>query len=221
MAQARTLTAVLIDDDPLARSALERFLTDDGIEVAAVAVDGESGLAAVIDAAPDVALVDLGLPDIPGVEVTRRIGVASPATSILVITGSDHQADVIQAMRAGATGYLLKDAGANEIASATRAVGRGEVVLSQPIAARLTALARESREPPPANGLSLEAETALTPRELEILRLIAEGKDNAEIASELYVSPFTVKNHVANILGKLHLQNRIQAAVHAVRVGIA
>jgi DNA-binding NarL/FixJ family response regulator len=211
---------VIIDDEPLARSALQRFLADAGIAIVGVGCDAEAGIEAVVNAAPDVALVDLGLPDMSGVEVTGQIAIASPATKVLVVTASDAQDDVIDAMRAGATGYLLKDASADEIAAATYAVAGGEPVLSGPIAARLIALACDSSQQ--ANGNSLPAaEALLTTRELEILRRIAEGKDNGEIAFELNVSPFTVKNHVANILAKLHLHNRIQAAVHAVRVGIA
>jgi DNA-binding NarL/FixJ family response regulator len=219
-AHAGAPRAVIIDDEPLARTALKRFLTDAGIAVVGVGVDAQAGIEAVIATAPDVALVDLGLPDMPGVEATSRIAALSPATKVLVVTASDAQDDVIDAMRAGATGYLLKDASADEIAAATRAVAGGEPVLSGQIASRLITLACESPRHANSNGL-VDADADLTPRELEILRMLAEGKDNAEIAAELNVSPFTVKNHVANILGKLHMHNRIQAAVHAVRVGIA
>lgn len=217
--QSAGLRVVVIEDEPLARTALQSLLTDGGVEVAGCAETGKRGISTVLEVAPDVALVDLGLPDMSGVEVTREIGTHSPATRVLVVTASDAHEDVVDAIRAGATGYLLKEAAESEIVEAVRAVARDEPILSKRIASRLFALAREA--PVRDRNGTVDTAAALTARELEILRLIAEGKDNTEIASELSVSPFTVKNHVSNILGKLQLQNRIQAAVHAVRVGLA
>lgn len=223
MSSEDKLCVVVVDDEPISRRALRGFLEDAGIEVAAEAADGEAGLRAVLDVAPDVALVDLGLPVIPGIQVTERISALAPATRVLVVTGSSESVDVIDALRAGASGYLLKEAGAEEIVAATLAVARGEPVFSAAVASQLIEVVRH--RPPSQDGLIQDGgrpdEIQLTQRELEILKLIAAGKDNAEIAKLLIVSRHTVKNHVANILAKLQLENRIQAAVHAVRTGLA
>jgi DNA-binding NarL/FixJ family response regulator len=208
---------VIIDDEEIAREALSVFLENDGIEVAAVAADGVSGLRAVREFRPDVALVDLGLPNLSGAEVTTRIHAVAPEVRVLVVTGSDREADVIEAIRAGATGYLLKSSTASEVTRAIRVLAAGGAALSDRVASRLMKVVREGSG---TNGSAQNRCACLSAREVEILVRIAAGKDNANIAADLYLSPHTVKNHVAHILGKLKLENRTQAAAEAVRAGL-
>ena len=221
--QPAAIRAVVIDDQSISRTAIVRFLADGGIEVAGTASSAAGGLDAVVDHVPDVAIVDLGLPDFSGMELTRRLRECVPATGILVITASESRSDVIESFRAGAIGYLQKSAAEVEIVGAVQAVANGEVVLGEQIAKGLIEVIRDTPAPLPheASDDGFASDVGLTDRELQILRLIAAGKENPEIAAELHVSPFTVKNHVANILAKLQLDNRIQAAVHAVRRGLA
>jgi DNA-binding NarL/FixJ family response regulator len=215
------LRAVIVDDEPIVRTALRNFLETGGIEIVAAISCGTLALEAIATSAPDVALIDLGLPDIAGTEVIRQLAVTAPATQVLVVSGSDSEADVIESICAGASGYLLKTASSDEIVSAVRSVARGEPILSAGIASRLMGVIRRGALTQVELRQREELAAGLTKRESEVLRLIAAGKDNGAIASELYVSPHTVKNHVANILAKLHLENRIQAAVEAARSGLA
>jgi two-component system NarL family response regulator len=150
------------------------------------------------------------------VEATRRLKEVAPATPVLMLTVSADDRDVVDAVHAGASGYLLKDAPLEEIAGGIRAVARGESWVAPRVAGTLLARVREAGERAPATAPAVE----LTERETQILRLIAEGKDNAEIGQELYISPRTVKNHVSSLLAKLQIENRIQAAVYAVRRGL-
>lgn len=208
---------VIIDDEEIAREALRVYMEADGIHVVGMTGDGVSGLAMVRDERPDVALVDLGLPDLSGVEVTASITSVAPETQVLVITGSESERDILEAVRAGACGYLPKSATATEVAKAARRVSRGEPALSDRIVGGLMKAIRDG------NGACPDAVTlcsSLSSRELEILTRVAAGMDNADIALELYLSPHTVKNHVAHILRKLKLENRVQAAAQAVRAGL-
>jgi NarL family two-component system response regulator LiaR len=161
-----------------------------------------------------VALVDLVMPDMDGVEITRRIKLLSPSTRVIVLTSFLTDEHLFPAIRAGALSYLLKDAGAEEIAAAIRKAARGEAVLHPRIAARLAQEVRGGRQPP------INPFTALSDRELDVLRLIAEGLSNAQIAGRLVISEGTVKSHVTNLLGKLHLVDRTQAAIFAWREGV-
>ena len=191
---------MVVDEHDLFRSGLVRLLSEqDGIEVVDEAADGERAVRVVGRVRPDVVLMDLGLPGISGIEATRHIFDQMPGANVLVLTISDAQRDVIDAILAGARGYLLK-----------------ESTLSPRIAAGLLDRLRTLEQ----SGRVREGEAELTERELEILGLIAAGKENAEIGAELVISSQTVKNHVSSILAKLRLENRIQAAVHAVRRGI-
>ena len=209
------LRVLVVDDHTLFRSGLRNLLEDEGFEVAE-ARSGQLALQAAAVRAPDVVLMDLNMPGMSGVEATRRIKELSPATPVVMLTVSADDRDVVDAVRAGACGYLLKDAAIEEIVAGIRAVASGESWVAPRVAGTLLARVREASEPP-ADAMPA---ADLTEREQQILRLIAEGKDNAEIGDELYISPRTVKNHVSSLLAKLQIENRIQAAVYAVRRGL-
>jgi DNA-binding NarL/FixJ family response regulator len=161
--------------------------------------------------------MDLNMPGITGVEATRQITQAAPLTRVVVLTISDQDADVMDAILAGACGYLLKDSSIQELMRGIRAAAVGESLISPTIAGKVLQRVRAS------TPSAIDAETIrseLSDREIQVLKLIANGKDNALIAAELHISPKTVKNHISNILMKLQIENRIQAAVYAVRSGI-
>jgi DNA-binding NarL/FixJ family response regulator len=209
------LRVLIVDDHTLFRTGLRNLLEDEGFEVAE-ARSGELALQAAAARRPDVVLMDLNMPGISGVEATRRLTELAPATPVVMLTVSADDRDVVDAVRAGACGYLLKDASIEEIADSIRAVASGDSWVAPRVAGTLLAHVRGASEPEPAAALEVE----LTERETQILRLIAEGKENAEIGAELYISPRTVKNHVSSLLAKLQIDNRIQAAVYAVRRGL-
>ena len=207
-------SVLLVDDHDVFRQGLAKLLADDGFEIVGEAADGEEAVRLVRRLAPDVVVMDLRLPKLSGLEAIRRIAVEGPSTRVLVLTISADEEDVTEAVLAGASGYLLKDATIEQIVQGVRAAAIGESLISPKVAARLLGQIREAETASPvANG-------ALSERELDVLRLVAEGKDNAEIGGQLFISPQTVKNHVSNILFKLQIENRIQAAVYAVRQGI-
>lgn len=208
------IRVALVDDHELFRNGLRELLAEQGFEVVGDAADGGSAIALVERTAPDVVVMDIQMPGMSGVEATRRIRATAPATRVLMLTVSPDPEDVTEAVLAGASGYVLKEAAVSEVARAVRAAARGEALLSPAIAARLLEGIRGTGEP----GQVAQVERPrLTARELEVLGLIAAGKDNPEIAEALIISEQTVKSHVSNILAKLEVQNRIQAAVYAVR----
>jgi DNA-binding NarL/FixJ family response regulator len=214
-AESAQLRVLLVDDHTLFRSGLRNLLQDEGFDV----VEARSGEQAVESAptlAPDAVLMDLNMPGISGVEATRRIKELAPATPIVMLTVSADEQDVVDAVLAGASGYLLKDASLEEIVGSIQAAVGGASWVSPRVAAALLERVREAAERAPAQ----EPVAHLTDRETQILRLIAEGKDNAEIGRELFISPRTVKNHISSLLAKLQIENRIQAAVYAVRRGL-
>jgi NarL family two-component system response regulator LiaR len=170
-----------------------------------------------LELAPDVIVMDLNMPGLTGVEATRRIVAAAPLSRVVVLTISDQDSDVLDAIVAGACGYLLKDASIEDLLRGIRAAAVGESLISPHIAAKVLQRVRSASTLP---GGAEAIRSELSEREIEVLKLIANGKDNAEIARELYISPKTVKNHISNILMKLQIENRIQAAVYAVRSGI-
>jgi DNA-binding NarL/FixJ family response regulator len=211
------VSAVLVDDHDLFRGGLKEILQDQGVNVVGEADNGERGVELVAELAPDVVVMDLNMPGIGGVEATRQVATRMPATNVLVLTISSDDDSIMQAMVAGASGYMLKDASVEELVAGIRAAAAGESSISPKIAAKVLQWLREGqaeRRPPDA----VRAE--LSDREVEVLRLLAAGKGNAEIAGELFISPKTVKNHIASILVKLQIENRIQAAVYAVKAGI-
>ena len=205
---------LLVDDHDLFRAGLRTLLEEQGVRVVGEAADGAQALARVREHAPDVVLMDINMPVMNGVDATREIARSSPLARVVVLTISDADADVIDAILAGACGYLLKDASIDELLRGIDAAVAGDSLMSPVVAGKLVQRIRASTSDP---GLR---RAELSERELDVLRLIANGKDNATIAGALHISPKTVKNHISNILMKLQIQNRIQAAVYAVRSGI-
>ncbi len=211
------ISVVLVDDHDLFRGGLREILADQGIAVVGEAPDGERGVEVVADLAPDVAVMDINMPGIGGIEATRQIASRMPATRVLVLTIASDDDSIMQAMMAGASGYMLKDAPVEELVAGIRAAAAGESSISPRVAAKLLAWMREGRT---ERSIPEVPGADLSDREIEVLRLLAAGKGNAEIAQELFISPKTVKNHIASILVKLQIENRIQAAVYAVKAGI-
>ncbi len=203
--------AVLIaDDHPVVRQGLRTFLElQDDLEVVGEASDGAEAVELAARLLPDVVLMDLVMPGLDGIDATRRIRDGSPATRVVVLTSFSDDDRIIPAIRAGAAGYLLKDAEPRELADGIRRVHRGEGLLDPRVAGRVM---RELNDDERRAGGGV-----LTERELEVLRLIARGLPNKSIAAELVVSEKTVKTHVSNILAKLQLADRTQAALYAVR----
>jgi DNA-binding NarL/FixJ family response regulator len=206
-------TTVIVDDHAIFRAGLRELLEEAGIPIVGEAATAAGGVRLVERQLPDVAVFDLGLPDGSGVEAIRLIAERSPRTAVLVVTVSDAEGDLTDAILAGGRGYLLKETAVNTIVDGVRTVAAGDAVLSPRVAASLMARMRVERRPttglPPADELSA--------REREVLRLVASGASNSAIAAELFISPHTVKNHISTILVKLQVANRIQAAVRAVR----
>jgi two-component system nitrate/nitrite response regulator NarL len=211
------LRVVLVDDHDLFRTGLRSLLEEQGLRVEAEAADGDAAIRVSAELAPDVVVMDLNMPGLSGVETARQITEQSPLTRIVVLTISDDDVDIMSAVMAGACGYLLKDSSIEELVAGIRASAAGEALISPRIASKVLHLLRSQS---PATGAANTNRAELSERELQVLRLIANGKDNADIASELFISPKTVKNHISNILMKLQIENRIQAAVYAVRSGI-
>jgi DNA-binding NarL/FixJ family response regulator len=206
-----------VDDHDLFRTGLRTLLEEQGVDVVGEAETGTKALEQIRETAPEVVVMDLNMPGISGVEATRQIAMIAPLTRVLVLTISDQDADVMDAIMAGACGYLLKDSSIDELLAGIGAAAQGESLVSPAIAAKVLQRLRATSSSP------REAETIrseLSEREIQVLKLIANGKDNAMIAAELHISPKTVKNHISNILMKLQIENRIQAAVYAVRSGI-
>jgi DNA-binding NarL/FixJ family response regulator len=209
---------LLVDDHDLFRTGLRTLLEEQDIDVVGEAPSGEEALRLVQELAPDVVLMDLEMPGMGGVRATREITTVAPLTRVVVLTISDQDSDVMDAILAGACGYLLKDASIQDLLRGIRGAAVGESLISPGIAAKVLQRLRATHTVTEAAEL---IEAQLSDREIEVLKLIANGKDNAEIAKELFISAKTVKNHISNILLKLSIQNRIQAAVYAVRSGIA
>lgn len=209
------LKVIIVDDHELFRRGLIGLLEERGIQVV-----GETDLAAdaiplATGMGPGVVLMDLTLPGMSGIEATQRLTAVAPLARVLVLTAASDGRHVVNALMAGACGYLLKDSPIDQIVEGIRAAERGESLISPQIASHLVRRLREPSEFEP--GLS---PTELTSRELQVLELLARGVDNTEIARSLFLSQHTVKNHVSSILLKLQVQNRIQAAVRAVRSGL-
>jgi len=205
-----------VDDHDLFRRGLRELLEEQGIRVIGEAANGSDAIALAVRSRPDVVVMDLNLPRKSGTEATRELVAAMPDARVLVLTVEAGGRSVLDALIAGACGYLLKDATIEEIAAGVRAAAAGESFVSPRVGHHVLERLRGHAG---ADGTS--AETPLSERELDILRLVAEGCDNDEIAERLFLSPRTVKNHVSSILAKLEMDNRVQAAVYAVRKGIA
>jgi DNA-binding NarL/FixJ family response regulator len=211
-----SLRVLIADDHPLFRHGVAALLgTVPGIAVVGEAMSGDEVIAVAEELQPDVILMDIKMPELNGIEATRRVLHTSPHIRILIVTMFEDDASVFMAMRAGARGYILKDAQKAEIVAAIQAVGRGEAIFSPAIAARLIDFFAAPRPSAPA-GASPE----LTDREREILGLIAKGCNNTEIATRLVLSPNTVRNYVSNIFGKLQVADRAQAIIRAREAGL-
>ena len=204
------IRVLLVDDQPLIRSGFRALLdTEDDIEVVAEAADGQEAVARVEELAPDVVLMDVRMPRMGGIEATRLIRQLFPTTRIIVLTVSDEQDDLYGAVKAGANGYLLKEVSIEEVADSVRKVVAGESLISAPVASKLLA---EFSSQPRAVHDPLAGSPRLTEREVEVLKLVALGHDNVQIAAQLAVPESTVRNHVANILTKLQLRSQIEPA---------
>jgi DNA-binding NarL/FixJ family response regulator len=215
----RRVSVVVVDDHDLFRSGLTALLHGEPfIEVVGQASRGTMGVQLTLDLRPDIVLMDLGLPDIDGIEATRRILAVRPDTRVIVLTVASEDGDVESAVLAGACGYLLKDSSVEEIVAAVHAATVGEAWLSPRAATAV--LEKLRRDHVSAGTSAAPSPEILSPRELEILRLVSHGLENAEIAAELSISPRTAKNHLSNVLSKLGMTNRVQAAIYAVRHGI-
>jgi two-component system NarL family response regulator len=215
MAEQR-IRVVVADDHGLFRRGLRQVLEDEeDIEVVAEAGDGEEAVALATEHVPDVVVMDVRMPVRSGIDATRDIKEEVPSCKVLMLTISDEEDDLYQAIKSGANGYLLKEISIDEIGSAVRSVNGGQSLISPSMASKLlnefAAMIKKEEQkqqaPPPR----------LTPREMEVLRHVAKGMNNREIAAALYISENTVKNHVRNILEKLHLHSRMEAVVYAVR----
>lgn len=212
---AEPITVLLVDDHVMVRMGLKAYFdTLADIQVAGEAGNGKEALSLVEQTAPDVVLMDLIMPDMDGVETTRQIKKISPRTQVIVLTSYHQDEHIFPAIRAGALSYVLKDIDPDELADAIRRAHSGEAVLNPRVAARLVKEMHGDRE----EGLNPFHE--LTEREMEVLRQIAAGKSNREIAEALVISEKTVKSHITNLLSKLHLADRTQAAVYAWQEGI-
>ncbi len=208
---------LVVDDHDLFRTGLKTLLEEQGVNVVGEAPNGQTAIRLASELAPDVIIMALNMPGLTGVETTRKLSSMAPLTRVVVLTISADDDDVMNAVMAGACGYLLKDSSIQELIGGIRAAASGESLISPQIAAKvLRRLRSQSSSVDAAETIRAE----LSNREIEVLKLIANGKDNAQIARELFISPKTVKNHISNILMKLQIENRIQAAVYAVRSGI-
>jgi two-component system, NarL family, response regulator LiaR len=208
------IRVLIVDDHAIVRKGIRALLSEaSGFEVVGEVGDGQAAVLAADELQPDVILMDLLMPGMDGIEATRQITSRQPKTRILVLTSFAADNKVFPAIKAGATGYLLKDSSPEELVRAIRQVHHGEPSLHPSIARKLLQeIARPAELQP--------APEALTAREMEVLRLIAQGLSNQEIADRLVVSEATVRAHVSRILGKLHLASRTQAALYAVREGL-
>jgi NarL family two-component system response regulator LiaR len=209
------IRVLIADDHAILRKGIRALLsTEPDIEVVGEASDGAEALAQAEALQPDVILMDLVMPKMDGIEATRQVTASQQGMRVLVLTSFAADDKVFPAIKAGALGYILKDTGPDDLVRAIRQVHRGEPTLEPEIARKvLFELAQPPKRPPTPDPL--------TPREMDVLRLLAQGKSNREIADELVLAELTVRTHVSNILGKLHLANRTQAALYALKEGLA
>jgi DNA-binding NarL/FixJ family response regulator len=211
---AATIRLMLADDHRMLREGLHRSMADQGFDVVGEARDGEEAVRLADDLQPDVILMDVTMPEMDGVEATRQIKQDRPDVRIVMLTMHADQEVLASAIRAGASGYLVKDCSTEEIASAVRMAASGETALSPQLAASMLDEVRKLDQP------NSEEDRIITKREEEVLQLIADGCSTPEVAERLYISQKTVKNHLASIYQKLDARDRTQAVLQAVRMGI-
>jgi len=214
MPEAEAIRVLIADDHALFRRAIQAVLNDeDDIEVVAEAGDGEEAVALAGEHAPDVVLLDVNMPKLSGIDAARAIKEELPSTQVVMFTVSDTEADLFEAIKAGASGYLLKEVDPTEVAAAVRQIHAGHSLLSPAVASKLVSefatMAKRTDE--------RASRPKLTDRELEVLGLAADGLTNRQIGRRLHISENTVKNHMRNILEKLHLHSRMEAVLYAVR----
>lgn len=213
-----SVRVVIADDQAMVRAGFRSLLNEEpGIEVVGEAADGEQAVSAVRRFAPDVALIDVRMPNVDGLEATRRIVAAGSSTRVLILTTFDIDEYVYEGLRAGASGFLLKDATPEQLIAAIHLVAAGEAVLAPTVTRRVVEAFARLPVAPEALQHALES---LTPREQDVLRLLAKGHANSEIARDLVVSHATAKTHVRNVLAKLDLRDRVHAVVFAYESGL-
>jgi two-component system NarL family response regulator len=208
---------LICDDHALFRRGLMMVLEEEaGVEVVAEAENGAEAVAMAEDFAPDVVLMDVAMPGLDGIEATRKISLLHPSARIIMLTVASDQDELFDAIRAGATTFLLKESSIDEVADTVRAVVGGQTLLSADLAVRVL---DEFEQIAAAGSGDGSSSPTLAPREASVLRLVADGRSNADIATELDISENTVKNHLRNVLGKLHLHSRLETARHDVEAG--
>ncbi len=210
------IRVLVVDDHALFRRGLQMVLEQEpDIEVVGEAASGEEAVAQAAETLPDIVLMDVRMPKGGGIDSCAAVHDAVPSAKIIMLTISDEEADLYDAIKAGAMGYLLKEISIEEVASAIRAVHGGQSLISPSMASKLltefAAMVKKTDEKPPVPS------PRLTPREMEVLKLVAKGLNNRDIAKELFISENTVKNHIRNILERLQLHSRMEAVVYAVR----
>lgn len=207
-----SISVLVVDDEELFRRGLRTVLDTEPGFTCSEADDGVQAVARTADLAPDIVLMDVRMPNMGGIEAAARIREEAPSTRVIMLTASDDDDDLYAAVRAGANGYLLKDSSFDTVVEGVRAVARGESLINPSMATKLMAEFAAMAE-----GRPTETTARLSDRELDVLRLVAQGRTNREAAAALNLSENTVKNHMANILDKLHLRSRVEAAIYALR----
>ncbi|MFJ9561665.1 response regulator [Streptomyces fuscichromogenes] len=216
-----SIKVMVVDDHPMWRDAVARDLAESGFEVVATAGDGDQAVRRAKAAGPDVLVLDLNLPAKPGVQVCKELVGHNPALRVLVLSASGEHADVLEAVKSGATGYLLKSASTGELLDAVRRTAVGDPVFTPGLAGLvLGEYRRLASEPTPAADADRPDAPRLTDRETEVLRLVAKGLSYKQIAERLVISHRTVQNHVQNTLGKLQLHNRVELVRYAIEAGL-
>jgi DNA-binding NarL/FixJ family response regulator len=208
---------LLVDDHDVYRHGLAQLLGEQGVEVVAEASGGAPGVRLAAELEPDVVLMDLSMPAPGGVEATRAIAASAHPVPVVILSLTDDDASMLEALLAGAVGYVLKDEPLERLVAAIGAAAAGDAVIPPRVAPELLRRLRAAQPTAASDG----EEPELSERELEVLHLLVDGRDNAAIAAELFISPNTVKSHVASIFAKLGVENRLQASVQALRRGLA
>ncbi|MEV3930754.1 MULTISPECIES: response regulator transcription factor [unclassified Streptomyces] len=218
--EERAIKVMVVDDHPMWRDAVARDLAESGFEVVATAGDGPGAVRRARAAAPEVLVLDLNLPGMPGVQVCRELVGSLPGLRVLVLSASGEHADVLEAVKSGATGYLLKSASTQELTDAVRATAAGDPVFTPGLAGLVLGEYRRLASDPAPAAPDRPKVPQLTDRETEVLRLVAKGLSYKQIAERLVISHRTVQNHVQNTLGKLQLHNRVELVRYAIEAGL-